>query len=609
MNETMVGFPIRFPVARRMEFWIGAFLFAATLALFWPATGFGYINLDDYLYVVENPMVQGGLTGDGIRQAFSTVLEQWWLPLLWISFMADVAAFGAGPYGHHLVNVLLHATNAALLFWALFRMTGSRWRSFFVAALFAWHPTRMEAVAWITARKDVLSGLFFMLALWTYAYHIERPSARRMAGIFLLMLLGLMSKAILIVLPPILLLLDIWPLRRARWPWGEGAWREWKPLLLEKAPLIGLAAVFMGLNLFTHTTGRGEGSSISAMSRLGMIAPNYLDYLQNIVVPIRLSIMYPEIDTVWWPHALAACGVLLWMTLIILRQREQRPYWTVGWLWFLVALFPIIRGVRVGLAQYANRWSYLPLIGLGIALAWTAGEWSEKARVRKWIWMFCGLVLALCLARTYAHLPEWRNSLTVFRRAAYVNPSSHFAQNSLGLALVDAGFVEEGAACIRQAALLAPLNHGYVANLGSALLQLGRAEEALALQDDAIRMKGDEANYHNNRGRALRGLGRSDEARAAFETALKLVPTHPEANYNMGFQLYQMGLAAEALPYFKQAVHGRPGTAPMWYDLGMACAQLGRYAEADLYVRKALELDPKMPGARDSLMRLRLMAF
>ena len=584
-------------------------LFAATLALFWPATGFGYINLDDYLYVVENPMVQGGLSGEGIRQAFTTVLEQWWLPLLWISYMADVAVFGSGPHGHHLVNVWLHAANAALLFWVLFRMTGSRWRSLFVAALFAWHPTRTEAVAWISARKDVLSGLFFMLALWAYVRHAERPGAGRMAAVFGWMLLGLMSKAILIVLPPILLLLDVWPLRRADWPTRVADGKAWGGLLREKAPLIALAAVFMGLNLLTHTTGRGEGAPVSLAARFAMIAPNYLDYLQKIAAPIRMSIMYPENDVVSWPFAVAAWAVLLWATWVVLGQRAKRPYGTVGWLWFLVALLPVIRGVRLGLAQYANRWSYLPLIGLGLALAWTAGEWAERPRVRKGVWAGCALALALCAFRTHAQLPWWRNSLTVFRRAAYVDPRSHFAQNSFGLALVDAGLVEKGAVHIREAARLNPANSGYFANLGSALLKLGRAEEALQLQDEAIRMKGDEAPYYNNRGRALRELGRNDEARAAFETALGLDPTHPEANYNMGYQLYQAGSAAEALPYFLKAVRGRPDSAPMWYDLGMACAQLGRYAEADAYVRKALELDPNTPGARESLMRLRILTF
>ena len=587
--------------------WLVLLLVGLTLALFGRARGFGYISLDDYLYVAENPMVSEGLTGEAVRQAFTTVREQWWLPLLWISYMADVEVFGAGPQGHHLVNVLLHAANAALLFWALFRMTGSRWRSFFVAALFAWHPTRMEAVAWIAARKDMLSGLFFMLALLAYVRHAEKPSAGRMASVFFLMLAGLLSKAILIALPPILLLLDCWPLKRARWPRGGGAGKEWRPLLAEKAPLIVLAAVFIGLNLVTHTTGRGEGTPVSIASRFGMIAPNYADYLEMIAAPIRLSILYPESDVVSWPFSLAALAVLAAVTWVLWAQREKRPYGMVGWLWFLIALFPAIRGVRMGLAQSADRFTYLPLIGLGIALAWTGAEWSSQLRARRWSAAACGLALVLCLIQTHAQLPWWRDSLTVFGRAVELDPGSHFAQNSLGLALVDAGRMEEGAAHIRQAVRLKPEKAGYVVNLGSVLLKLGRAEEALALQDEAIGMKGDQASFHSNRGRALAALGRADEAQAAYETALRLDPAHPEAHYNLGFLLYGAGRVAEALPHFQAAVAGRSGTAPMWFNLGMAYAQLGRYAEAEPCVQKALALEPGMPGAGAALARLRLL--
>ena len=591
------------------EAWLALLLGGLTLALFGVATGFGYISLDDYVYVAENPMVSEGLTGESVRQAFTTVREQWWLPLLWISYMADVEVFGTGPQGHHLVNVLLHAANSALLFWALFRMTGSRWRSFFVAALFAWHPTRAEAVAWIAARKDVLSGWFFMLALLAYVRHVEKPSVGRMASVFLLMLAGLLSKAILIVLPPVLLLLDYWPLKRAKRLWGLEAWKAWRPLLTEKAPLIILAAVFMGINLFTHTTGRGDGTPVSLVSRLGMIAPNYVDYLEKIVAPVRLSILYPENDIVWWPQALAALAALAAVMGYLWGQREKRPYVTVGGLWFLIALFPVIRGVRLGLAQYANRWTYLPLIGLGIALAWTAAEWSGRPRARRWMAVACGLVLGLCWVGTHAQLPWWRNSETIFRRAVELDPSSHFAQNSLGLALVDAGRMEEGEVHIRQAVLLKPGKAGYVVNLGSILLKLGRVEEALELQDEAIGMKGDQASFHSNRGQALAALGRTKEAQAAYETALRLAPAHPEAHYNLGFLLYGAGLAREALPHFQAAVAGRSGTAAMWFNLGMAYAQLGRYAEAEPCVQKALALDPGMPGAEAVLARLRLMRF
>ena len=594
---------------RRQAAWLAFLLAGLTLVLFGQARGFGYISLDDFVYVSENPMLSEGLTWEGVRQAFTTVHEQWWLPMLWISYMADIEVFGIGPQGHHLVNVLLHAANVGLLFWVLFRMTGSRWRSFFVAALFAWHPTRVEAVAWIAARKDVLSGLFFMLALLAYVRHVEKPSAERMAVVFLLLLAGLMSKAILIVLPPILLLLDGWPLKRAPWVQRAGAWKAWRPLLAEKVPLIILVAVFMGINLFTHTTGRGDGTPVSMVTRWGMIAPNIVDYLAKLVVPVRLSILYPESDHVLWPYSLAALMALVAATWVLWGNREKRPYGIVGWLWFLIAIFPVVRGVRLGLAHYANRWTYLPFIGLGIALAWTVAEWSERPQARRWIVASCSLVLALCLVWTHVQLPWWKNSLTIFGRAVDLDPRSHFAQNSFGLALVEAGRVQEGEVPIRQAVRLKPEKAGYVANLGSVILKLGRAEEALALQDKAIGMKGDMADYHSNRGQALVALRRTQEAQEAYENALRLEPRHCEAHYNLGVLLFGLSRAEEALPHFQAAVTGRSGTATIWFNLGMAYAQVGRYAEAESCVQKALTLEPTMPGALAVLARLRLMHF
>ena len=596
-------------VATRVDVWMAMLLFIVTLAVFWQARGFGYINFDDNSYVLRNPMVLGGLTWNGVQQAFTTVLEQWWLPFLWISYMVDIALFGPGPYGHHWVNILLHAANAGILYWVLFRLTGTRWRSFFVAALFAWHPTRVEAVAWIAARKDVLSGLFFMLALWAYVRHVEKPSVRRMAWVSAAMLAGLMSKAILIILPVLLLLLDFWPLQRIRKTWGAGAWGEWKPLLFEKIHLIVLAAVFMGVNLCTHTTGRGDGAPITWMTRLGMIPPNIIEYIEKVVVPIRLSIYYPEIDVVSWPFSLAALAVLIVVTIVIMRQRIKRPYGVVGWLWFLVALLPILRGVRLGLAQVANRWTYLPLIGLGIALAWTLEEGCDRPRLRRGIAVGCGLLLVFCLVQTHAQLPWWRNSLMVFQRAVDVTPTSHFAHDSLGYSLVEMGRLEEGAAHIHQAFTLKPSHSYYCSHWGRILLMLGHPEESLAVHDQAIQMKGADASFHNHRALALSALGRFPEAEMAFQEALRQRPRYAEAQGNLGQLLLQLGRGEEALPHCQAAVSESPDTGWMWYNLGMVYAELGRYAEAEPCVSRALTLQPKIPGGQAALARIHLLQF
>ena len=602
--------PLRFPFAIRKEIGIAVFLFAATLVLFWPARGFDYVKLDDWAYVVENPMVAGGLRGEAVREAFATVHEQWWLPLLWISYMADIELFGPGPHGHHFANILLHAANAALLFWALFRMTGSRWRSAFVAALFAWHPLRVESVAWITERKDVLSGLFFMLALLAYVRYAERKTRLRLAALFFLMLLGSMAKSILVVLPVLLLLLDFWPLGRGGAPWGRGAWMRWRPLLAEKLPLFILSAVFIYLTLVTHGVG-GEGAGDASLAnRLTLIAPNYAIYIGKIFWPARLTVINsPDVSTPWTVRLLAPLGLLA-VTLAAWRFREKRPCLLVGWLWFLAALFPVVRGIRFDeQSAFSDRYTYLPGIGIGLMLGWGAGTAAARGKRMKAPVAIAGvLALAACAVRTQAQLPWWRDSLALFQRAMVWAPESPVVQESLGKALVDAGQFEPGTDFLEQALRRRAQNatdHDY---LGVVLQKRGNAQGALAHHDEAIRQNPRVPDFHNNRGNALLALGRAEDAQAAYEEALRLEPKHAEANFNLGAVLFREGRMREALPRFEAAARAWPTRAPCWYKLGATLEKLGRYAEAKTCMERALEIDPKIPGAGMALMRINLMS-
>lgn len=473
----------RFPSAVRAEIGIAVLVFGMTLALFWPATGFDFLHLDDTLYVPGNPMVAGGLRWEGVRQAFTTVYEQWWLPLLWLSYMADVEVFGPGPHGHHLANVLLHAANAALLFWALFRMTGSRWRSAFAAALFAWHPLRVESVAWITERKDVLSGLFFLLAVLAYVRCAPRRPAGGLWPVFGLMLLGAMAKSILIVLPCLLLLLDYWPLGRGGDWRGRGAWLRWRPLFAEKIPLFALAGMFTYLTLVTHGTSGGEPPTASWFDRLALVAPNYGIYLAKTFWPAGLTILNPaDLPTPLSVRLLAPLG-LAFLTFLAWRFRKSQPYLLVGWLWFVIALFPVIRGIRFDeQSAFSDRYTYLPGIGLGLVLAWGAGAVQERwPRLRAPVVAACGLALAACLARTPVQLAWWRDSLVLFSRAVQLAPNSAAAHVTLGNALFDAWRLREAEVHLGQATKLHPWNALYRANWGSVLAQLGRAEEAQAV--------------------------------------------------------------------------------------------------------------------------------
>ena len=475
----------------RVHLLLGILLAVFALALFWPATGYDFVKLDDDQYICLNPHVLTGLSMSNVRWAFTTVHEQWWLPLLWISYMVDTELFGTGPFGYHLTNVLLHALNAALLFGLLVRLTGSRWRSFFVAAFFALHPLRVESVAWIAERKDVLSGLFFFLALLAYVRQVERPGWARYGTLVALMLLGLLSKAILVVLPFLLLLLDYWPLRRAGDPWIRGAWSKWRPLITEKIPLFLLSAVFIFINWHTHVAASGAHDAGPLGLRLGLIAPDYWAYLGKMFWPAHLSIIYPPDDVVNAMSSAAGAAGLLLLTFLLVRRRKKAPWEIMGWLWFLLALFPVIRGVRFdATVASADRFVHLPSIGLGIALVWSLAALVEKRPSWKIPAVALGAALLLaCAARTALRLPSWKDSLTMFSELVEFAPDNFTANSAYGFALLEKGRAEESLVYFARAAELKPKETQAPADYADALLRLGRTEEAVAWLQESLAVR------------------------------------------------------------------------------------------------------------------------
>ncbi len=540
-------------LAGHRDAWLAVVLIVLAAALFWPVTGYDFIHLDDPVFVQDNPMVTGGLQWDAIRQAFTTVREPGWLPLLWMSYMVDITIWGAGPFGHHVGNILLHALNAGLLFWVLVRLTGSRRRAFFVALLFAWHPLRVESVAWIAARKDVLGGLFFLLALLAYVRYAERPTVLRMGCVFGLLLAGLMSTAILAVLPVVLLLLDWWPLHRAGDPWGKVAWAQWKPLLLEKAFLFGIVLLFSLLNMVTHPVDMA-GDTLSGPVRLSLIAPNYWVYLGRIFWPLKLSILYPEHDVANIPQAIVSFAGLLAVTAWMVWRRRRAPYRLVGWLWFLVALFPVIRGVRLGLAGSADRFIYLPSIGLAVAVVWSLAAWAGRFRLRRvfavggvCVWLALGLL-------TFRQLPVWRNSGSVFRHALSISPVHPASMLNYGVWLFDQGRLEEAETCYVRVLEKVPGLPIAIGNLGYLRMLQGRVEAA--------------------------------------REVLKPELHHPERHWLVpaawGMSLLVEQRPQEAIPYFQQVLAGRPGEVGMRIELLRAGYEAGDEA---LIARQAAMLE------------------
>ena len=567
-------------------------LAALALAAFWPATGFDFVNLDDPAYVRDNAFVNTGLSAENVRRAFRPH-ENWWLPLLWISYMADAELSGSGPAGFHRTNVLLHAANVVLLFWFLSRATKSPWTSAFVAALFALHPQRVEAVAWITSRKDVLSGLFFFLALLAYARHAERPSAARMAPVAALMLLGLLSKAILIALPLLLLLLDFWPLRRAGDPLDRREWKSWGRLIAEKGPLFLLVAVFVAVNLSTHVTGRGGFAGLPAGARLALVFPNYWAYVAKFFWPHPLAVVYPVRDAVAPGIAVSALGALVLATLAVLRLRRRMPALPVGWLWFLVALLPVIRGLRLGIASMADRFSYLPSIGLALALAWTlpavfpSGAWRRPVFATA-----AALVLAFCAVATRAYLLRWQDSETLFRHALACTRNNYVVALDLAGAYARQNRTAEQIDALRLALDANPACAAAHAELARLMREPHPREAGRHLEEASRFVQPYEWYLHSAIGEQYALAGDFSRAIPHFRAALAGNPRLDDTAANLGAALLLSGQPAEALAHFDALLLRNPQNDRAHFFRGRALLALGRPAEALPSLQSAARLRP-----------------
>jgi tetratricopeptide (TPR) repeat protein len=500
-----------------------------TLAVYARVHRFDYVLYDDRLYVSENPHTQAGLTLEGVVWAFTTFDASNWHPLTWLSHMLDVELFGTSPGPQHLVNVILHVANALLLFLVLDRATGATGRSAVVAGLFAVHPFRVESVAWIAERKDVLSTLFWMLSMWAYVRYAE---ARRFGWYALTaatLALGLLAKPMLVTLPFVLLLMDYWPLQRI--PPGGGDPRQGRRraagLLIEKLPLLGLAALS---SLVTLAAQRGTLADLRAFSleaRLANALQSYVVYLLKTVVPIRLRVVYAHPGDDFSPLVAAAClALLVGLTFLLCWKLRRQRYLGVGWLWYLGTLVPVIGVVQVGVQGMADRYTYVPLIGLFIAGVWAA--WAALARVshaRAWASGSAAAVLLCSAALSWIQLGHWRDSLTLFSHTVAVEHRSEVAYTLLGYARLNAA----------------------------------RPDEALVEFERAIRLRGDYAPAHVGRGMAHLRLGRLREALGAFQSAVVFDPRNAEAYNNIGGLLASRGELRKAIEYFELAEKYRPG--------------------------------------------------
>jgi tetratricopeptide (TPR) repeat protein len=538
---------------------IALLLALGTLIVFLPAGRFGFVNFDDTDYVTNNNFVKHGLTGADICWAFTTFHASNWHPLAWLSHMADCTLFGLNPGAHHFVSVLFHAVNVGLLFILLLRLTGKTWPAAFVAALFAWHPLHVESVAWISERKDVLSTLFALLTLLSYTRFVQENSRRHFWLALLFFALGLMSKPMLVTLPFVLLLLDFWPLGRV----ASDPWRVTDVLRLarEKMPFFLLTAVSCVVTFLAQR--HGEAVVPLAYVSLGYRLENapvaVVSYLGKLFWPADLCAFYPMPETIPVLRVFFALAVLLLVSALAWRGRQSRPYFLFGWLWFLGTLVPVIGLVQVGGQAMADRYAYIPSIGFFIALVFLADEFAERVQTPGIIRCgLAGLISCACMLVTENQLSFWRDSESLFRRAAVVTQNNDIILVNLGVALDAQGRFEEALVVYHQAENLGSKRYQVYNNLGNVLAILGRNAESLVEYQKAIELAPDNAVLHNAAGSQLALLGRYAEASAEFLAAERLDANYAAPHIENARVLFKIGRDPEALDEFRTALRLDP---------------------------------------------------
>jgi Flp pilus assembly protein TadD len=581
------------------------FLVAIIWAVFGQTLRYGFVNFDDEKYVYENPDVTGGLSFKGIAWAFTHVHAANWHPLTWISHMLDCQFYGLNPGGHHFTNLLLHTTATILLFLVLRRMTGALWRSAFVAALFAIHPLHVESVAWVSERKDVLSGLFFMLTLGAYVRYVQLPrSINRYLMVALMLALGLMSKPMLVTLPFVLLLLDYWPLGRVATLTGHRhQFPIPRPIILEKLPWFGLAAASCLVTIFAQHEAIKSFETISLPLRAGNALISCVAYVRQMFWPAGMAVFYPfSPGVVEISKVILASVLLAGITTGVFLLRRHRPYLLTGWLWYVGMLVPVIGLLQVGTQARADRYTYLPQIGLYLALTWAVADFCAGWRHRRLVLGSCsaGILVALIFCAR-AQTAYWRNSESLWTHTLACNSNNLVAHTDLGFALLQQGRVDEANVHFQQALQIRPGYADAHFNLGVALFRKGNVDEAIAHFQQALEIKPDDAEAHLALGNALLQQGRVEEAMVHFRTALEIEPDNAEAHCALGNALLQQGRVDEATVQFRTALEIEPDNAEAHCDLGAALFRKGNVDEAITHFQKALEIKPGFAEAHINL--------
>ena len=548
------------------EIGVAACLLLATLAVYWPVRQFHFVSLDDLDYVAQNEHVRSGLSAESVRWALFTTENANWFPLTRLSYLADRQFFeprGGLPSGSpvaepfHWTNVLLHSAATLLLFGFLRRTTGALWPSTFVAFLFALHPQHVESVAWVAERKDVLSAVFWMLALWSYASYARRPNFASYLLTLTFYGLGFLAKPMVVTLPAILLLMDIWPLRR--FP----VEKPWK-LVREKAPFLVMAVAMAVVTVLAQQSG-GAVRTLHAVP-LGFRFQNAFisgaTYVVKTFWPTRLAVFYPmpASEPLWqWVAAgLALAGITVWA----LASLRTRPYLTAGWFWYLVTLLPVIGIVQVGDQMRADRYTYIPTVGIAIVLGWGGAElcrhWPMARRV---VVALTAITCFAWAAMTWRQLSYWEDSETLWQHTLAATENNAFAHACMGNVWKDRGLYDAAISEYRQSLAISPGNPGIQDRLGETLYAQGRTAEAVSPLLEAVKQAPDNPDVHSHLGMIYQSLGRVDDAAAQFASAVRLKPDFWEAHIRLGNVLESLGRTGEANEQFAKAFQGRADSA------------------------------------------------
>lgn len=578
------------------------FLIGTTLAVYWQVLRHDFVSYDDNTYVTQNPHVQAGLTWEGVTWAFTSTYANFWHPLTWLSYMLDYEIYGLKPGGYHFTSLLFHIANTLLLFAAFKEMTGAFWQSAFVAALFALHPLHVESVAWVAERKDVLSTFFWMATMGSYAFYVKRPTFKRYMLILLGFTLGLMAKPMLVTLPFVLLLMDYWPLKRFQFATSEP--QSKKPmipslkmslpvgLIWEKVPLIALSAVFSVVTYLAQQTG-GAVAPLSIEVRVANALVSYVTYIGKTIWPIGLAIHYPHPSMVPVGKVAVACLLLISISLLAIKTVRQHPYFVVGWLWYLGTLVPVIGLVQIGSFAMADRFTYVPLIGLFMIIAWGVPGLLARWRYRGFVLTTStGMVLLALMICAWFQVRHWRSSMSLFRHTLHLTTDNWLAHNNLGNALSKQGSLEEAIGHYYKALRINPDYAAAYNNLGRALAAQGKPDEAIPLYLKALDIEPTFAEAHSNLGVARSAEGRFEEAIRHFSEALRIKPGQAETHGALGNALAMQGKFDEAIPHFSQALKLRPEFAEVHNDLGMALKKQGRVEKAIAHFSEALKISP-----------------